>query len=255
MKTTFSVFITGAASGIGLATAERFVREGWKVAVADIDDAAIEKARDTLGHDNTIPVTLDVRDGARFAEAVSEFVASTGRLDALVNNAGVCDVGWLEDIPLEKSRRIVDVNVMGVINGMYAAIPHLEKTRNGVIVNIASLSAAYGVPHIAVYSATKHAVVGLSEAADVELGRKGIRVVAICPPFVETPILYSQRHTPDSPATPARRLAPSDVAEEVWRGVQGGGLLRFPGLGTGAFYRICRAFPSIGRLVMKTQAR
>ncbi len=255
MKPAFSVLITGAASGIGLATAERFVREGWFVGVADIDADAIRRALDQLGRDQTMGLPLDVRDPAAFSTAVSAFVAATGRIDALVNNAGVCEVGYFEDVPAERARRVVEVNLLGVMNGVYAALPHLTATTGSVIVNIASLSAAHGVPQIAVYSATKHAVVALSEALSIELARKGVRVVAICPPFVDTPILDSPRHSPSSPKVPKQRLSPAAVADEVWRGVQGGGVLRFPGVGTRAFYRLCRAFPGFGRAVMWAGSR
>jgi NAD(P)-dependent dehydrogenase (short-subunit alcohol dehydrogenase family) len=249
-----SILVTGAASGIGYATAERFVREGWFVGVGDIDGDAMGRALDTLGTDNIMGLHFDVRDAAQFKKAVRAFAEQAGQLDVLVNNAGVCDMGFFEDVPEESTRRIVDVNLMGVINGTYAAIPHLER-RGGTIVNMASLSAAYGIPHLAVYSATKHAVVGLSQALDLELARKGIRVVAVCPPFVETPILDSPRHTAGLPPIPARRLPPSQVADEVWRAVEGGGVLRFPGAGTGAFYRLCRALPGVGRRVVKALAR
>lgn len=247
-----AVFVTGAASGIGLATAERFAAEGWLVAVSDVDGDGARAAAARLG-DQGVPVPLDVRDFVAFEAAVRGFVSRAGRLDAIVNNAGVCDVGFFEEVPVEKTRRIVDVNLVGVIHGMYAAIPHLEPTK-GTIVNIASLSAAYGVPHLAVYSATKHAVVGLTEAVEIELRRKGVRAVAICPPFVETPILDSPRHSA-GPDVPTRRLQPGEVAAEVWAAVQGGGVLRFPGSGTAAFYRLCRAFPGLARFVMASQAR
>jgi NAD(P)-dependent dehydrogenase (short-subunit alcohol dehydrogenase family) len=190
MSTKKAIFITGAASGIGLGTAKRFAREGWFVGLADIDAAGLKAALEAIGRENGATFLLDVRDAAAWTDALSVFTAASGgRLDVLVNNAGVASYGYIEEQSEDEIARQLDVNIKGVIAGARAALPFLKKTPGAQLVNISSCASLYGAPKLAVYAATKFAVRGLSEALDVEFSRFGVGVKCIMPWFVDTPIL------------------------------------------------------------------
>ena len=181
-----SIFVTGGASGIGLAAARRFHREGWRVGMGDIDEPGLRRVAAELG---AYTVPLDVRDRAQWAGALDGFVAAAGGLDVLLNNAGVARYGMFEEVAPAEADLQVDINVKGVINGAYAALPHLKATPGSRLINVASCAGLFGSPGLAVYSATKFAVRGLSEALDVEFTRHGVAVACVMPWFVETPIL------------------------------------------------------------------
>lgn len=184
-----AIFITGAASGIGLATAKLFASKGWFVGLADINQAGLKTALTEIGPDNGVTYVLDVRDRGAWNEALAAFTQTAGRLDVLLNNAGIACYGYLEELSPEEEERTVDVNLKGVLNGARAGIEHLKKTPGSRLINVASCAGLYGAPKLAVYSATKFAVKGLSEALDIEFARHGVQVRCIMPWFIETPIL------------------------------------------------------------------
>ncbi|MCR9268401.1 MAG: SDR family oxidoreductase [Hyphomonadaceae bacterium] len=185
-----SIFITGAASGIGAETARLFQSRGWFCGLYDINEEGLKAVADELGADNCHVARLDVTKRQDWAAAVAEFAKATdGKMHVLFNNAGIGRHGWFEDIPPEEADLIVDINVKGVINGIYAAIPLLKQTQGARIVNTASTAGVVGSPRLAVYSATKFAVRGLTEALDVELSGLGIRCTSLMPWFIDTPIL------------------------------------------------------------------
>ena len=185
-----TIFLTGAASGIGRATAELFADRGWFCGLSDIDAAGLEETHRLIGADNGMTVALDVCDRDQWASAMAAFSEATdGRMHVLFNNAGIGRHGWFEDIPPEEADLIVDINVKGVVNGVYAALPLLKETKDARIVNVASAAGLYGSPQLAVYSATKFAVRGLTEALDLEFASLGVKVTSLMPFFVDTPIL------------------------------------------------------------------
>jgi NAD(P)-dependent dehydrogenase (short-subunit alcohol dehydrogenase family) len=190
MTTKRAVFITGAASGIGLGTAKRFAKEGWFVGLADINAAGLKSALEAVGRQNGATYLLDVRDAAAWTDALSVFTAASGgRLDVLVNNAGVATYGYFEDQTDDEIARQIDINLKGVIAGARAALPYLKKTPGSQLINVSSCASIYGAPKMSIYAASKFAVRGLSEALDVELARFGVGVKCIMPWFVDTPIL------------------------------------------------------------------
>ncbi|SRR5579885_442382 len=227
-----SIFITGAASGIGRATAVLFASRGWFVGAFDVNEAGLAALAQEIGADNCVTRRLDVTDTADFQSAVAAFGAETGgTMDILFNNAGIGESGWFEDVPYEAALRVVQVNFVGVLTGIYAALPLLKATKNPLCFTTSSSSATYGMPRLAVYSATKHAVKGLTEALSIEFARHGIRVADTLPGLIDTAIL---RMTPNRsgdrpPATdetllanapkkgPFRLMPPSAVAEAVWK--------------------------------------
>ena len=185
-----SIFITGAASGIGAATARLFSKKGWFCGLYDIDTAGLASVADELGTGNSISAKLDVRSRDDWALAVKGFAEATGgTLHVLFNNAGIGRHGWFEEISGEDNDLVVDVNVKGIINGVQACLPLLKATTDARIVNTASTAGIVGSPRLAVYSATKFAVRGLTEALDAEFRDLDIRVTSLMPWFIDTPIL------------------------------------------------------------------
>nr|QQZ50470.1 SDR family NAD(P)-dependent oxidoreductase [Phenylobacterium glaciei] len=161
---TKACFITGAASGIGLATAKRFAAEGYFVGLSDVDEDALAKAAAEFDPDTAVAIRLDVRNEAAWGLALARFgKASGGRLDVMVNNAGLARYGWFETQTSADWDLQIDVNLRGVIYGSYAALPLLKATKGSVLVNIASSAGLSGPPRLAVYGATKFAVRGLSK--------------------------------------------------------------------------------------------
>ncbi len=179
------VAITGGARGIGKATATALVRKGCRVAIGDLDLVLAEQTAAELGG-GTVAVALDVTDRSSFAAFLDEAERQLGPLDVVVNNAGIMPVTPFVEESVDSIQRQVDINLHGVIAGTQMAIERMGPRHNGHIVNIASQAGKGGVPGIATYSATKHAVVGLSEAVRTELRGSGVEVSCVMPTVVNT---------------------------------------------------------------------
>jgi NAD(P)-dependent dehydrogenase (short-subunit alcohol dehydrogenase family) len=179
------VAITGGARGIGKATAAALIRKGCRVSIGDIDLALAEQTAAELG-DGTIALQLDVTDRASFSAFLDETERQLGPLDVLINNAGIMPVTPFVEESQDSVRRQVDINLHGVITGTQLAIERMQPRDSGHIVNIASQAGKGGFPGIATYSATKHAVVGLSEAVRAELRETGLEVACVMPTVVNT---------------------------------------------------------------------
>ncbi|HTO42024.1 MAG TPA: SDR family oxidoreductase [Rhizomicrobium sp.] len=223
-----SIFITGAASGIGRETAKLFSSKGWFVGAMDVDTAGLSTLAQELGNDNCLTRKLDVTDKKDYESAIAEFGAETGgKMDVLFNNAGIGESGWFEDIPYEATMRLINVNFIGVINGIYSALPLLKATPNALCFSTSSSSATYGMPRIATYAATKFAVKGLTEALSIEFARHDIRVADTLPGLIDTAILRStpnrtDGHKPSEEELHARKkglfrlIQPIEIANAVW---------------------------------------
>ena len=210
-----SIFITGGAAGIGLATAERFAREGWTVGVYDVDNDALDKVK--ANYPDFITGKIDVRDPKEWEDALADFTAHTGgTLDVLDNNAGVLTEGKLADISPDAVRRQIDIDALGVTLGAQAAHKYLKKTPGAHLVNIASASAIYGQPGIATYSASKFYVAGLTEALELEWEPDDIRVVSIWPLWAKTALAANDAK---STKTLGVRITPEQVADKIWESV------------------------------------
>jgi 2-keto-3-deoxy-L-fuconate dehydrogenase len=172
--------VTGGGSGIGLATARLLAARGARVAVLDLDPAAAAAG-------DLLPLVADVTDEGSVAAAVAAAVDRLGGLDVLVNNAGIGAVGTVEDNPYEEWRRVLDVNLLGVVRTSRAALPHLRRSRSAAIVNTCSIAATAGLPNRALYSATKGALLSLTLAMAADHVREGIRVNCVAPGTVDTP--------------------------------------------------------------------
>ena len=185
--------VTGAGSGIGRAIAERLAEEGGRVLAADLDGAtATATADDLTGRGLEVrPFTVDVAQAAQVDAMVAEAVRTWGRVDVLVNNAGVNIPGRLHEVPDEVVDRTLDVNVKGQIYGCRAVIPHMLEQGGGSIVNVASVNGVVSEPFLSVYSASKGASVMLTKGVALDYAKQGIRCNAICPGWVDTPINYA----------------------------------------------------------------
>jgi NAD(P)-dependent dehydrogenase (short-subunit alcohol dehydrogenase family) len=219
------LFVTGGASGIGRATATLLSEQGWFVGAYDVDEAGLASLREELGPERCITGRLDVSDKTAFDRAMEAFGEATGgRLDLLFNNAGVGGGGFFEDVPYEVSRRIVDVNLVGVLNGIYCGLPLLKNTPNSLCFTTASSAAIFGMARGAVYSATKFAVKALTEALSVEFARHDVRASDVLPGVIDTKILATtvDHSTGGRPGLemresttaegPMRLMQPEDVA-------------------------------------------
>ncbi|MEM1106872.1 MAG: SDR family oxidoreductase [Pseudomonadota bacterium] len=224
-----SIFITGAASGIGAETARYFSGRGWFVGLYDIDAPRLSEVAATIGEDNCHTGALDVRDRGDWTRAVAGFCEATGgQMNVLFNNAGVGRHGWFEDIEGKDNDWIIDVNLKGVIQGVEACLEALKATPGARIINTASTAGIVGAPQLAVYSATKFAVRGLTEALDVEFSPLDIRVVSLMPWFIDTPILdmgasseSNERMADQIRARGAEVYPVSMAAEMTWEAAHG----------------------------------
>ncbi|WP_076860563.1 SDR family NAD(P)-dependent oxidoreductase [Bradyrhizobium mercantei] len=233
-----AAFVTGAASGIGLAMATAFAREGMKVMLADIEAGALDKAVATLRATgaNVQGVVCDVADPASVDGAAHASFLAFGKIHVVCNNAGVAAGGGIDQISVDDWRWVVDVNLMGVVHGIRSFLPHIRQHKEGGhFVNTASMAGMNAGLGLSPYAATKFAVVAISEGLSQQLKPLGIGVSVLCPSFVRTRIGESGRnrpehygpprqHAPDSPAAAliaeiARRLEagldPASVAARV----------------------------------------
>jgi dihydroanticapsin dehydrogenase len=180
--------VTGAGSGIGRATAIRLAEEGGLVLCADIDaDSAAATAADGAG----VPFTADVSDSAQVDAMVAAAVERWGRVDVLVNNAGVNIPGVLHEVPDATIDKVLAVNVKGQIYGCRAVIPHMLAQGGGSIINVSSVNGLVSEPFLTVYSASKGASVMLTKGVALDYAKQGIRCNVICPGWVDTPINYA----------------------------------------------------------------
>lgn len=212
-----SIFITGAASGMGRATADLFAAKGWFVGATDVNEAGLKALESEIGADNCFISTLDVTDGDAFASVLDAFAKDTGgTLDLLFNNAGIGAGGFFDEMTFDEVMAVVNVNFVGVMRGIHLAYPLLKATPNSLCFTTSSSSATYGMPGIAVYSATKHAVKGLTEALSIEFARHGVRAADVLPGLIDTPILPDGTQD-GAPTEGMFRLMPaSSVADSVW---------------------------------------
>ncbi|MCW2787066.1 MAG: 3-oxoacyl-[acyl-carrier protein] reductase [Marmoricola sp.] len=203
------VAITGGARGIGEATAKALASVGARVAVGDLDAELASTSAQSYGG---LGLPLDVTSAESFAGFLDKVEAEYGRIDGLVNNAGIMVIGKHLETPLDAQLKQLDINLRGVILGCHTMAPRMIAAGGGQIVNIASLAGRIPTPGSAVYSATKAGVLALTEALDAELAEHGVRVAAVLPSFTNTGLIDG---------TTAPRLSPPIQPEQVAAAVVG----------------------------------
>jgi NADP-dependent 3-hydroxy acid dehydrogenase YdfG len=203
------VAITGGARGIGKATAAALIREGARVAIGDIDRKLADRAAGELGAE-TLALDLDVTRRDSFAAFLDQIEERLGSLDVLVNNAGIMPLGRFADEDDLTAQRMIDINLHGVLYGMKLALPRMERRGSGHVVNIASQAGKTGLPGGATYAATKHAVVGVSEAVRAEMRDTGVDVSWVMPNVVNTELGSGLAKGPA-----VKFIEPEDVAEAI----------------------------------------
>lgn len=202
------VAITGGARGIGLETAKQFLAKGAKVAIGDLDQDLAEIAAVELG-DGARAYGLDVTDRASFSDFIEAVADDLGPIDVLVNNAGIMPAGPFLNEPDSVIDTQIDVNLRGPIIGMRLILPQMIERRRGHVVNVASMAGKVAIPGLAVYSGTKHAVVGLSAGVRDELAGSGVSISTVMPNAVDTDL------TSGLPTERALMLTPDKVAKAV----------------------------------------
>ncbi|MQA75057.1 MAG: SDR family NAD(P)-dependent oxidoreductase [Solirubrobacterales bacterium] len=203
------VAITGGARGIGKATASALVRKGARVAIGDLDRELAERTASELGGE-TLALELDVTRRDSFEGFLDQVTERLGSLDVLINNAGIMPIGdFLEEDDLT-ARRMIDINLHGVLFGMKLALPGMKRRGSGHIINLASQAGKAGFPGGATYCATKHAVVGVSEAVRAELRDTGVEVSCVMPAVVNTELGAGLVETRG-----VKKVEPEDVADAI----------------------------------------
>lgn len=218
--------VTGGASGIGRAIAAALVARGDVVTVADVDTDGAAHVAEVLSKRGLVTAAeLDVTDGGAVKDLYEGVRKAHGRLDLVFNNAGIAIAGPAEGLTLDHWNKAIDVNLLGVVHGVHAAYPMMLEQGHGHIVNTASLAGLVPMPLGIPYTATKHAVVGLSMGLRAEGAARGVKVSVICPGFVDTPLLKNPN--PGLPPTdlsengsvPGRVYSAGALARDVLRGV------------------------------------
>ncbi|QDQ95223.1 SDR family oxidoreductase [Rhodococcus sp. WB9] len=202
------IAITGGARGIGFATATALTRLGAKVAIGDIDEVELKESATELGLVSYRK--LDVTDAESFEVFLDDVEATLGPIDVLVNNAGIMPAGRIADEPDAVTRRILDINVLGVITGSKLAVRRMLPRGRGHVVNIASLAGEIYTPGLATYCASKYAVVGFTDAARVEHRGTGIEFSAVLPSFVNTELTAGTKGLPG-----LKNAEPEDIARAI----------------------------------------
>ncbi len=217
-----SIFITGAASGIGRATAELFAARGWFVGGFDLNGGALAELQTQLGPSSGIYRQLDVTDRAALASALESFGKATGgRLDILFNNAGIDAKGAFAAMAWERILTVVNVNLVAGLSLIHMALPLLKATPGSLCLTTSSASAIFGTANMAVYSATKHALKGLTEALAVEFAAHGVRAADLLPGIIDTGMLPPEQKALLPKSGMWRVLPAQNIAETVWAAYEG----------------------------------
>ncbi|MDN3017538.1 3-hydroxybutyrate dehydrogenase [Paenibacillus sp. BSR1-1] len=189
-----TAFITGSASGIGLEIAKAFAEEGARVVISDLNKELCHKVADELNNQgfNALSAPCDVTDEEAYKNSIDIAYQSFGSIDILINNAGLQYVSPIEEFPTEKFKLLVDVMLTAPFIGIKNVLPLMKKQGYGRIINMASINGLIGFAGKAAYNSAKHGVIGLTKVAALEGAEHGITVNALCPGYVDTPLVQNQ---------------------------------------------------------------
>ena len=261
-----AIFITGGASGIGLAVAHYFAAQGWRVGLADVNAAGLAETAALLPAGMASSYVMDVRDRAAWVATLDAFTAATGRLDVLFNNAGIGVGGPLADTDFAEIDRVIAINLMGALNGARIGYAYLRRTPGACLLNTSSASGIYGSAGLVPYSMTKFAVRAMSEGLDGEWAHAGadgggIKVRALLPSFIDTPLLASpvegsNRSIRETVTGAGLELTPvAAVAEAAWAAVHGDPVLTYVGKTAQRMKFAARWMPGQLRKTMRRRPR
>ncbi len=248
--TSRRVLVTGAGSGLGLALAQRYARTGARVACVDLTVERAEVGRASLAGDGHLALAADVGDDAAMQALHDAVMATWGGVDVLVNNAGIASAGALVDTTMEEWRRILDIDLLGVVRGCRLFLPHMIAAGRGQVLNTASFAGLAGAPGIMSYGVAKAGVIALSDQLRAELHGTGVSVGVICPAFFRTNLMETaiaddatkakvQRwmdHSPDKPDA---------VADKVFAAAERGDFMILPTQREPGRWRLKRWFPGL----------
>ena len=240
-----SIFISGAAQGIGAAIAKLFHANGYKVGIYDINAVQAQKLATELGAHAKAGL-LDVANYENWQKCLAEFNEWAGELNILVNNAGILYSGAFEATDIQSHHRTININVNGVLNGCHAAFPYLKNASFARVINLSSASAIYGQADLVSYSSSKFAVRAITEGLDVEWKKYGIRVMDIMPLFVKTAMVNNM--DAGTIQNMGVNLSPDDVAQQIFKTVRIKDSIFVPthhtvGLKAEAMYHLSRMSP------------
>jgi 3-hydroxybutyrate dehydrogenase len=207
------VFITGAARGIGLEIGKTFAENGAKVALSDLDEAGVKDAAQSLkdkGYD-VIGIKCNVTDENEMKQALDQAVNHFGRIDCLINNAGLQHVANIEDFPSDKFEQLISIMLTAPFKAIKHVFPIMKNQKFGRVINMASINGLVGFAGKAAYNSAKHGVIGLTKVAALEGAAHGITVNAVCPGYVDTPLVRNQL----SDLAKTRNVPLESVLEEV----------------------------------------
>jgi short-subunit dehydrogenase len=253
------IFITGASSGIGRALALEFARKGARLALAGrtigrLEEVAREAAGTTGGRPMPLALVCDVRDPASVQAALRTAVRELGGLDILVNNAGVGVYGDAERTTIEDFRAVMEVNFFGALRCTMEALPALRETGRGLIMNIASVAALWGVPYLAAYAASKAALASLSQSLRAELGVAGVDVMAVYPNYTRTDFFLKEKRVGGARRPAFEYADAAKVAAAIVRAVEKGRTELVLSAGGRALRWIRRLFPAAADKAMERVA-
>lgn len=222
------IFITGGASGLGRAIAERYAKQGYRVAIGDVNKERLAETKAKLDEYaiENLAIECDVTKISSLEKAAKQLAAAWDGVDIIVNNAGVATAGSITDHSMQDWEWVTDINLLGVVRGCKAFTPLLKKQGGGHIVNVASMAGLIHPPLMASYNATKAAVVALSETLETELANDNIGVTVVCPGFFRTNLDESMRSNVQGMDKTLQKLfersplTAADVADAVYQAVQ-----------------------------------
>lgn len=248
-----SIFITGAAGGIGRETALHFTGKGWFAGLFDNNEVALKKTANEIGQDRCCFMKLDVTDPEAYRHAIDFFSIHTdGKMNVLFNCAGIMRMGPFDQIDLSEHLKTIRINIDGPVIGVKLALPLLENTTGARVITMSSASAFYGVPDLAVYSASKFAVRGLTEALNIELEGKGIIVTDLMPLYVNTDMIQSQTLRAGTLEMFGAGLTVQHMAGIVWKAAHGSKVHWVPTIRLKTLALLSRYFPFVEKYTMKT---
>jgi NAD(P)-dependent dehydrogenase (short-subunit alcohol dehydrogenase family) len=261
MQTSRRVLITGAGSGLGLALAQRYARAGARVACVDLIAERAEGARVSLDGEGHLALVADVGDDASMQALHDAVQSAWGGLDVLVNNAGIASAGCMVDTTMDEWRRILEIDLLGVVRGCRLFLPAMIAAKRGQILNTASFAGLAGAPGIMSYGVAKAGVVALSEQLRAELHDSGVRVGVICPAFFRTNLTETAIADERTKAMILRLMDRSpdtvdSVADKVFAAAERGEFMIIPTEREPMRWRMKRWWPSLYfRMLLKLAAK